>query len=324
MRIESVREDQRQVWVLTARGHREAKRLLEPKGIRVSVLRKQEYDPATGELLGTGYDDHAAAVTSTAAELHRTRLGHRLGFQTEIAHRLGNGYVQLADLVVRAPEAGVPVLLLETDRRTEDAHDLVARAEPTPRRGRRPRRRAGDRGRAGYLGNGAAAGTGPGAVPCVTRTARCAQICMSTRSVVERVTYAANAAAHQPVASRRRDRGAAQPSGIRPRPRATGRSWWAPPCSCASRRGGRWRSTTRSCHRSLTTEAWSGGRRGRRMGREHAGLPRSTPRLHDPVGRGGRCCAAVLVTPASRARWSRMKSAPTPLTQAVGAALRAC
>ncbi|MFF5547967.1 hypothetical protein [Streptomyces olivaceoviridis] len=132
VRIESVREDQRQVWVLTARGHREAKRILEPSGIRVSVLRKQEYDPATGELLGTGYDDHAAAVTSTAAELHRTRIGHRLG----------NGYVQRADLVVRAPEAGVPVLLLETDRRTEDAHDLVARAGPTPRRGCRPRRRA--------------------------------------------------------------------------------------------------------------------------------------------------------------------------------------
>ncbi|MGW3458946.1 hypothetical protein ACWDE9_04885 [Streptomyces olivaceoviridis] len=112
-----MREDQRQVRVLTARGHREAKRLLEPKGIRVSVLRKQEYDPATGELLGTGYDDHAAAVTSTAAELHRTRIGHRLG----------NGNVQRADPVVRAPEAGVPVLLLETDRRTEDVHDLVAK-----------------------------------------------------------------------------------------------------------------------------------------------------------------------------------------------------
>ncbi|MGW2773543.1 hypothetical protein ACWC4C_13645 [Streptomyces olivaceoviridis] len=116
VRIESVREDRRKIWVLTARGHREAKRLLEPKSIRVSVLRKQEYDPATGELLGTGYDDHATAVTSTAAELHRTRIGHRLG----------NGYVQRTDLVVRAPEAGVPVLL-ETDRRTEDA--LMAPSE---------------------------------------------------------------------------------------------------------------------------------------------------------------------------------------------------
>nr|BFD88414.1 hypothetical protein StreXyl84_78150 [Streptomyces sp. Xyl84] len=127
VRIESVQEDQRQVWVLTAKGHREAKHLLEPKGIRVSALRKQEYDPDTGELLGTGYDDHAAAVTSTAAELHRAGIGHRLGFQTEVGHRLGNGFVQRADLVVRAPEAGVPVLLLEIDRRTEDAHDLVAK-----------------------------------------------------------------------------------------------------------------------------------------------------------------------------------------------------
>jgi hypothetical protein len=62
----------------------------------------------------------------TAAELHHVGIGHRLGFQTEIGHRLGNSYVQRADLVVRAPTAGVPVLL-EIDRRTEDAHDLVAK-----------------------------------------------------------------------------------------------------------------------------------------------------------------------------------------------------
>ncbi|MDN3293410.1 hypothetical protein QWM81_05020 [Streptomyces ficellus] len=41
VRIESVQDDQRQVWVLTARGHRETKKLLEPKGIRISALRKQ-------------------------------------------------------------------------------------------------------------------------------------------------------------------------------------------------------------------------------------------------------------------------------------------
>jgi hypothetical protein len=74
VRIESVQDDQRQVWVLTARGHREAKQLLEPKGIRISALRKQEYDPDTGEVLGGGYDDHAAAVTSTAAELHHAGI----------------------------------------------------------------------------------------------------------------------------------------------------------------------------------------------------------------------------------------------------------
>ncbi|MFD6469598.1 hypothetical protein [Streptomyces goshikiensis] len=127
VRPELVREDQRQVWVLTKRGHGEAKQLLEPEGIRVSALREKKYDPVTGKLLGASYDDHAAAVTSTAAELHVAGIGHRLGFQTEIGHRLGNGDVQRADLVVRAPEAGVPVLLLEIDRRSEDAHELVAK-----------------------------------------------------------------------------------------------------------------------------------------------------------------------------------------------------
>ncbi|MHC3456103.1 hypothetical protein [Streptomyces prasinus] len=127
VRIESVQDDQRQIWVLTERGHREAKQLLEPKGIRVSALRKEKYHPVTGALLAGSYDDHATAVTSTAAELHRAGIGHRLGFQTEIGHRLGNGFVQRADLVMRAPAAGVPVLLLEIDRRTEDAHDLVTK-----------------------------------------------------------------------------------------------------------------------------------------------------------------------------------------------------
>ncbi|MGW1281359.1 replication-relaxation family protein [Streptomyces tsukubensis] len=117
VRIEKIREDQRQVWVLTKRGHAEAKQLLEPKGIRVSALREKKSDPVTGKLLGAGYDDHAAAVTSTAAELHRAGIGHRLA----------DGYVQRADLVVRAPEAGVPVILLEIDRRSEDAHDLVTK-----------------------------------------------------------------------------------------------------------------------------------------------------------------------------------------------------
>ncbi|MFJ6426120.1 hypothetical protein [Streptomyces hydrogenans] len=109
------------------RGHDEAKLLLEPKGIRLSALREKKYHPVTGKLLGAGYDDHAAAVTSTAAELHRAGIGRRLGFQTEIGHRLGDGYVQRADLVVRAPQAGVPVLLVEVDRRSEDAHELVTK-----------------------------------------------------------------------------------------------------------------------------------------------------------------------------------------------------
>ncbi|MFI5670988.1 hypothetical protein [Streptomyces sp. NPDC051704] len=54
-------------------------------------------------------------------------IGHRLGFQTEIGHRLGNSFVQLADLVVRPPAVGVPVLLLEIDRRTADAQEKQRR-----------------------------------------------------------------------------------------------------------------------------------------------------------------------------------------------------
>jgi hypothetical protein len=129
VRIESVQEDQWRVWTLTKRGHGEAKKPLEPKGIRIPVLRKQKYDPVTGEMLGTGYDDHAAAVTSTAAELHRLGIGHRLA----------DGYVQRADPVVRAPTAGVPVMLLEIDRRTEDAHGPVA-APPEPEDDQEPGR----------------------------------------------------------------------------------------------------------------------------------------------------------------------------------------
>ncbi|MFF9345164.1 replication-relaxation family protein [Streptomyces sp. NPDC014773] len=127
VRIESVRKDRRQVWVLTKRGHDEAKLLLEPMGIRLSALREKKHHPVTKKLLGAGYDDHAAAVTSTAAELHRAGIGHRLGFATETGHRLGDGYVQRADLVVRVPQAGAPVLLVEVDRRSEDAHDLVVK-----------------------------------------------------------------------------------------------------------------------------------------------------------------------------------------------------
>ncbi|MFF8287485.1 hypothetical protein ACF06W_32875 [Streptomyces albus] len=44
--------------------------------------------------------------------------------------------MQRAGLVVRASAAGVPVLLLETDRRTEDAPDLVAKLRRYGERGR--------------------------------------------------------------------------------------------------------------------------------------------------------------------------------------------
>ncbi len=67
----------------------------------------------------------AASARKTRTKPHYAGSGHRSCFQTEVLHRLAGGYVQRADLVVRAPAAGVPVMLLEIDRRTEDAHELV-------------------------------------------------------------------------------------------------------------------------------------------------------------------------------------------------------
>jgi hypothetical protein len=46
--IESLQDDQRQVWVLTERGQREAKQLPKPKNVRVPALRKEKYHPVTG------------------------------------------------------------------------------------------------------------------------------------------------------------------------------------------------------------------------------------------------------------------------------------
>ncbi|MFD6347988.1 hypothetical protein ACFWF9_25190 [Streptomyces roseolus] len=99
-------------------------------------MRGERHGPVTGKLLGADYDDHAAAVTSTAAELHRAGIGHLPGFATGIGHRLAGGYVQRAALMVRAPEAGLPVLLLEIDRRSEDAHDPVQKLRRYGERGR--------------------------------------------------------------------------------------------------------------------------------------------------------------------------------------------
>ncbi|MFJ9153447.1 hypothetical protein ACIRP7_36600 [Streptomyces sp. NPDC102270] len=64
------------MWVLTARGHREAKKLLEPKNIRVSVLRKEEYTPVSGELLARGYDDHARPVEHARPQQERRKKVH--------------------------------------------------------------------------------------------------------------------------------------------------------------------------------------------------------------------------------------------------------
>ncbi|MCF2434308.1 hypothetical protein LV779_02700 [Streptomyces thinghirensis] len=121
MRIESVQEDQRQVWVLTKRGHGEAKQLLEPKG-------------------HTGLGAAQAGTTRTpGAARHRLRRPRRGGDRDgrRIPPRRDRPPVRLSDRD-RAPSRetatcsgrtwwcgrrrlGCPVLLLEIDRRTKRA-----------------------------------------------------------------------------------------------------------------------------------------------------------------------------------------------------------
>ncbi|MFI6530708.1 replication-relaxation family protein [Streptomyces uncialis] len=126
VRVETRLESGHQLWVLTERGHREA-RLLLPKGIRVSALRKPKFDAQGEPVADDGYDEHAAAVTMTASVLTGAGFGTPVSWQTEIAHRLPYGYTQYADLTMRAPDAGVPAMLLEVDRVNEPVDDLTAK-----------------------------------------------------------------------------------------------------------------------------------------------------------------------------------------------------
>ncbi|MEU8138202.1 replication-relaxation family protein [Streptodolium elevatio] len=126
VRVESRLASGHQLWVLTARGHAEAKTMLPPH-VRMSALRPAPPAGAVRARGAGGFDAHAAAVTSTAAHLIGSGFGTVLSCQTEVAHKLPYGYTQYADLVVRAPDAGVPVLLVEVDRGTEPVDELVAK-----------------------------------------------------------------------------------------------------------------------------------------------------------------------------------------------------
>ncbi|MFI5620537.1 replication-relaxation family protein [Streptomyces sp. NPDC051567] len=124
VRVETRLESGHQLWVLTETGHREAKLLL-PKTVRISALRKLRLDAKGRPVKNDGYDEHAAAVTSTAAVLTGAEYGTPLSRQTEIAHHLPYGYNQYADLTMRVPDAEVPAMLLEADRVTEPVDELV-------------------------------------------------------------------------------------------------------------------------------------------------------------------------------------------------------
>jgi hypothetical protein len=126
VRVETRLESNHQLWVLTEQGHKEAKQLL-PGHVRISVLRKPKYDTHGNPVVDDGFDEHAAAVTMTAAVLTGAGFGTPLSWQTEIGHKLPYGYTQYADLTMRAPDAGVPAMLLEVDRVNEPVDVLVAK-----------------------------------------------------------------------------------------------------------------------------------------------------------------------------------------------------
>ncbi|MDX3328208.1 MULTISPECIES: replication-relaxation family protein [Streptomyces] len=127
VRVETRLESNHQLWVLTERGHKEAKQLL-PGNVRVSALRKLEFDDDGEPVAGEGFDEHAAAVTLTAAVLTGAGSGTPLSWQTEIAHRLPYGYTRYAELTMRAPYVDVPAMLLEVDRVKEPVDVLVDKA----------------------------------------------------------------------------------------------------------------------------------------------------------------------------------------------------
>ncbi|MFF1285806.1 hypothetical protein ACFVY4_34710 [Streptomyces sp. NPDC058299] len=79
-----------------------------------------------------GYDEHAAAVTSTAAVLTASGYGTPLSWQTEIAHEPPYGYTQYADLTMRAPDAAVPAMLLEVDALTSPSMNSWPSCAGTP------------------------------------------------------------------------------------------------------------------------------------------------------------------------------------------------
>lgn len=82
VRVETRLESGHQLWVLTEKGHKEAKLLL-PKNVRISALRKPLFDDEGRPVESDGYDEHAAAVTSTAAVLAGAGYGTPLSWQTE-------------------------------------------------------------------------------------------------------------------------------------------------------------------------------------------------------------------------------------------------
>lgn len=111
-------EPSQKLWVLRPKGLDAATRLLK---------RKPEEMGGRARGAGRGGAPHAMAVNATIVALARGGVGGITSWRTEVPHALaGSGKQNVrADAVLRAPEAGVPLLMLEVDLNTEPTERLA-------------------------------------------------------------------------------------------------------------------------------------------------------------------------------------------------------
>lgn len=111
-------EPSQKLWSLTPKGLDSAARLLK---------RKPEEMGGRARGAGRGGAPHAMAVNATVVAFTRGGVGDITSWRTEVPHALASSGKQnvRADAVLRAPEAGVPLLMVEVDLNTEPVERLA-------------------------------------------------------------------------------------------------------------------------------------------------------------------------------------------------------
>ncbi|MEZ0094984.1 replication-relaxation family protein [Streptacidiphilus sp. EB129] len=107
----------RAIWRLTPRGQRAALAEL-PPGTELG---------GTGEGAARSGAQHAMAVNQVVLAFHRAGLAQVHQWRTEVLHVTSTKRRIITDAVLRAPEAGLPMLFVEVDRNTMSAVDVAAK-----------------------------------------------------------------------------------------------------------------------------------------------------------------------------------------------------
>jgi Replication-relaxation len=113
-------EPSQKLWVLKPKGLDAATRVLE---------RKPEEMGGRAQGAGRGGAPHAMAVNATIVAFAQGGVGDITSWRTEVPHALASSGKQnvRADAVLRASEAGVPLLMVEVDLNTEPAERVAAK-----------------------------------------------------------------------------------------------------------------------------------------------------------------------------------------------------